>query len=61
MKTKSRATSRIMKAVHEAAGDLHAAGFIDKRRMREYNALCFAPIPDYSKAKIRASRHLKWR
>ncbi len=56
MKAKSRATSRIMKAVHETAGDLHTAGFIDKRRMREYDALCLAPIPDYSKAKIRALR-----
>ena len=56
MKTKSPARSRIMKAVHETAGDLHAAGFIDKRRMREYDALCLAPIPAYSKAKIRALR-----
>lgn len=56
MKAKSHAKSRIMKAVHKTAGDLHAAGFIDKRRMREYDALCLAPIPDYSKAKIRALR-----
>ena len=56
MKTKRRATSRIMNAVHETAGDLLAAGFIDKRRMCEYDALCLAPIPDYSKAKIRALR-----
>ena len=56
MKAKSHAKSRIMNAVHETASDLHAAGFIDKRRMRDYDALCLAPIPDYSKAKIRALR-----
>ena len=56
MKAKSLARSRIMKAVHETAADLHAAGFIDKRRMREYDALCLAPIRDYPKAKIRALR-----
>jgi len=31
-------------------------GFISKRRMREYDALCLAPIPSYSRKKIRASR-----
>ena len=35
---------------------LHTAGFIDKRRMREYDALCLAPIPEYSSEKIRALR-----
>ncbi|MHB8483744.1 MAG: helix-turn-helix domain-containing protein [Nitrospiria bacterium] len=48
--------TRIMKEVHETAQDLHAAGFIDKRRMREYDALCLVPIPDYSSAKIRKLR-----
>lgn len=45
-----------MKVVHEVARDLHAAGFIDKRRMREYDALCLPPISDYSKETIRALR-----
>ena len=48
--------SRILGAVHETAQDLHAAGFIDKRRMREYDALCLAPVPDYSSQHIRALR-----
>ena len=56
MATKSKATSRILNAVNETARDLHAAGFIDKRRMREYDALCLAPIPAYSSRKIRALR-----
>ena len=35
---------------------LEKAGFIDKRRMREYDALCLEPVPDYSSEKIRALR-----
>ena len=34
----------------------YQAGFIDKRRMREYDALCLAPVPPYSSEKIRALR-----
>ena len=56
MTAKTKATSRILDAVHETARDLHAAGFIDKRRMREYDALCLTPIPEYSGEKIRALR-----
>jgi putative transcriptional regulator len=42
--------------VHETAGDLYSAGFIDKRRMRQYDALCLAPVPSYSSRRIRALR-----
>jgi putative transcriptional regulator len=56
MTTQRKTTSRILDAVHETALDLHKAGFIDKRRMREYDALCLAPVPDYTSEKIRALR-----
>ena len=46
----------MLQAVHETANDLLHAGFIDKRRMREFDALCLAPVPDYSSAEIRALR-----
>ena len=60
MKTKSRAKSRILEAVHETAGDLHRLGFIDKRKMRKFDALCLDPIPKYDSEKIRALRdHLQ--
>jgi putative transcriptional regulator len=42
--------------VHETARDLHTGGFIDKRRMREYDSLCLEPIPMYSSDMIRALR-----
>jgi len=52
--TKTR--SRILDAVHETARDLHDAGFIDKRRMREYDALCLGPVPEFTGPKIKALR-----
>jgi putative transcriptional regulator len=55
MKTKTP-RKRILDAVHETATDLHLVGFISKRRMREYDALCLKPIPRYSGSKIRALR-----
>jgi putative transcriptional regulator len=56
MPNKAKAPNRILGAVHETARDLHAAGFIDKRRMREYASLCAEAIPEYSSKKIRALR-----
>ncbi len=56
MTTKATVKSRILTTVHETASDLQKAGFIDLRRMREYDALCLAPVPDYSSKKIRALR-----
>ena len=56
MTIKRKANSPILEAVHATASDLHLAGFIDMRRMREYDALCLAPVPAYSSWKIRALR-----
>ncbi len=56
MTRKRKGSSQILDAVHETASALHRTGFIDKRRMREYDALCLVPVPVYSKAKIRALR-----
>lgn len=51
-----RAKSAILDAVHEGAAGLYASGFIDKRRMSMYEALCLEPVPEYSSAQIRALR-----
>jgi putative transcriptional regulator len=56
MKTKPPGRSRVIETVHETATDLHSAGFISKRRMREYEALCLEAIPRYSRNKIRSLR-----
>lgn len=53
---KTRAKSSILAAVHETASDLHRLGFIDKRKMEHFDALCLAPVPAYSAAKIRKLR-----
>ena len=60
MTAKSKAKSRIFEAVHETASDLRRLGFIDKRKMRKFDALCLDPVPKYDGKKIRALRdHLK--
>ncbi len=61
MDKKIKNTSDILKAVHETAVDLHKIGFIDKRKMNKYDALCINPIPRYSPTqikRIRLSNHL---
>ena len=51
-----KAKSRIFEAVYTTASDLHAGGFIDKRRMSEYSNLCLQAVPEYSSENIRALR-----
>lgn len=54
MRSKVNAKRRILAAVHDTASDLHRLGFIDERKMREFDALCLKPIADYDSGKIRA-------
>ena len=56
MAKKRSANRRIIEAMHATARDLHKGGFINKRTMQEYDALCLTPVPAYSRAKIRALR-----
>ncbi len=57
MTRKVKAKSRILEAVHETASDLQRLGFIDKRKMRQLDALCLAiKVPEYDAEKIRAIR-----
>jgi hypothetical protein len=52
--SKAHPKNHILDTVHDTARDLFAGGFIDKRRISEYDALCLAPVPEYSSKKIRA-------
>jgi len=48
-------------ASQSAAQGLHHAGFISKKCMLEYDALCLEPVPDYSSEKsssLRAKNHI---
>lgn len=48
--------SPIMAAIHETAEDLNAAGLLDKRTMRKFDAACLTPVRPLSAAEIRALR-----
>jgi len=48
--------SEAMAAVHEMMEDLHDAGSIDKRTMREFDEACLAPAPVLSPGEIKAIR-----
>lgn len=48
--------SRLFKAVHETANDLHTLGFIDKRALQTYEALCIEAVPSYNPKQIRKLR-----
>lgn len=51
-----RKNSRILDAIHETAADLHRLGFIDKRAMENYDALCIPPVPEYTPEQIKSLR-----
>lgn len=55
MTTKKR-KSRILQEVHEMASDLHRIGLIDKRRMREFDALCHLDVHEMPPQKIKSLR-----
>jgi putative transcriptional regulator len=55
MKTKTQ--KKILEAVHETALDLQRLGFIDRRKMYKYDALCLDPLPGYDSEKIRSLRN----
>jgi putative transcriptional regulator len=56
MTTRAKAKTGIHEAVYETASDLHRLGFIDKRKMQKYDALCLEPVQDYDAEKVKALR-----
>jgi putative transcriptional regulator len=55
---KAGTRSAVLDAVHDTARGLRDHGFIDQRRMHQYDALCLEPVPEYSSAQIRALRDM---
>jgi putative transcriptional regulator len=53
----SKTKSRLLEAVHETASDFNRLGFIDKRKMRKYDALCLEPVQEFDSEKIRELRN----
>jgi putative transcriptional regulator len=48
--------NKILDTVHETARDLHEAGVMDTRTMREFDALCLQPVRTLSAAQIKRLR-----
>lgn len=48
--------SRLLDEIHETASDMHRLGFIDKRSMAKYSALCIPKVPDYTPVEIKSIR-----
>jgi len=56
MGTKRKAETGILGSVHNTVAGLHTAGLIDKATMREFDAMCLAPVEPLSPDEIRALR-----
>lgn len=52
----SQVENDLLQAIHETANDLYSAGFIDKKRMHKYEALCLEAVPSYDASQVRALR-----
>jgi putative transcriptional regulator len=48
--------SKLMEAIHETAKGFHKTGTMNKKTMREFDALCLTPIAEMTPKKIRALR-----
>jgi putative transcriptional regulator len=48
--------SKIMASIHEGVSDLYRAGGVDRKTMRDFDALCLTPIQEMTPEKIRALR-----
>lgn len=48
--------SKVMASIHETAEDLHSAGVMDKRTLREFDALCLTPVQTLTPEEIRRLR-----
>ena len=46
--------SKAMASIHETAEDLHAAGLMDRRTMREFGEACLTPIRPLSPDEIKS-------
>lgn len=53
MTTKRNAKSSILQSVHETATDLHQLGFIDKRKMQQYDEFLRRKV-DVARSSMRA-------
>ena len=48
--------SDVMASIHKTAENLHAAGTMDKRTLRQFDEACLTPVRSLTAAEIRALR-----
>ena len=53
---KKQYRSRIMASIHETVQDLHSAGVLDKRTLRQFDEACLTPVRQLSPDEIRKIR-----
>ena len=56
MAKKTKYTSSVLESVHDTAQGLFGHGFITKREMHRFDALCLPPIPSYTMARVKRLR-----
>lgn len=49
--------SKTSAAIHEMASDLHEAGIINKKTLREFDKTCLTPTREFTLEQIRALRY----
>ena len=53
---KKRYKSSVMASIHETAKDLHSAGVMSDRTLREFDALCLTPVQSLTPQEVRKVR-----
>lgn len=48
--------SKILRAIHETASDLHEAGAMNKQTLRKFDTMCLTPVKPLSPEEIRNIR-----
>ena len=53
---KKQYRSKLMASIHETTEGLHEAGVMDKRTLRQFDAMCLTPVKPLQPDEIRALR-----
>jgi putative transcriptional regulator len=56
---KAKPMSDALEAIHSAANGLRRAGVISKVTLREYDAMCLKPTPEFDAKDIRRIREVR--
>ena len=51
-----RYKSKVLASIHETAQDLHEAGVLDRRTLKQFDQMCLTPVKSLSPEQIRRIR-----